>query len=120
VLKLYVVVNDIHLYQLKEREPLIIEERELPLKIVAKNGFHFSKPFYIKKYTGENILIGIGCNADNGRLWGGTAFCVLFFIIFLITGYQIVLLLANLPLLFLVYQFFLKPKEFITIETVKP
>lgn len=120
MLKLYVVINDLHLYQLKEQEPLLIEAHELPVKIVAKNGFHFSKPFYIKKYTGDNILIGIGCNADNGRLWGGTAFSVLFFIIFLITGYHIILLLANLPLLFLVYQFFLKPKEFITIETVKP
>lgn len=120
LLKLYVVVNDVHIYQLKEQEPLIIEEHQLPVKIVAKNGFHFSKPFYIKKYTGQNILLGIGCNADNGRLWGAVVFSLLFFVIFLVTGFHLVLLLANLPLLFLLYHVFIQSKEFITIETLKP
>lgn len=120
LLKLYVVVNDLHIYQLKEQEPLIIEEQDLPVKIIAKNGFHFSKPFYIKKYTGENILLGIGCNADNGRLWGAVVFSLLFFVIFLVTGFHIVLVLANLPLLFLLYHVFIKTQDFITIETLKP
>lgn len=117
---MYVVVNDVHLYQLKEQEPLIIDEQELPVKIVVKNGFHFSKPFYIKKYSGENILLGIGCKADNGSLWGAVVFSLLFFVVFFVTGFHIVLLLANLPLLFLFYQVFVKSKEFITIETLKP
>ena len=113
------MVNDVHLYQLNEQEPLLIEENELPIKIVAKNGFHFSKPMHIKKNAAENILIGIGCEADNGRLWGGIIFSLLFFIIFFASGLYIVLLLANLPLFYLVYKFFLKPKEFITIEILK-
>jgi len=61
VLKLYIVVNDSHLYQLKEQEPLMLEENNLPVKLVAKNGFHFSKPFYITKHKTGTVLIGIGC-----------------------------------------------------------
>ena len=113
------MVNDTHLYQLKEQEPLLIEQNNLPVKIVAENGFHFSKPLLIKKHPDKNILIGIGCEADNGRLWGGIIFSTLFFIIFFVTRFYPVLLLANLPLFYLMYKFFWKPKEFITIEILK-
>jgi hypothetical protein len=119
VLKLYVVVNDIHLYQLKEQEPLILDEHELPVKLVAKNGFHFSKAKYITQHAENPVLIGIGCRADNGTLWGGILFSLLFFIVFFISGIYLILLLANLPLLYLVYKFFIKPTEFITIEILK-
>ena len=119
VLKLYIVVNDNHLYQLKEQEPLVLEENDLPVKLVAENGFHFSKPFYITKHNAGTILIGIGCEADNGTLWGGILFSLLFFTIFLATHFYAVMILANLPLLYLVYKFFLKTKEFITIEILK-
>ena len=119
MLKLYIVVNDTHLYQLKEQEPLVLDEHDLPIKLMTKNGFHFSKPFYIRKHSTDNILIGIGCEVDNGRLWGGIIFSLLLFIIFWTTGLYIVMLLANLPLLYLVYKFFLKPTQFITIERLK-
>jgi len=119
VLKLYVVVNDNHIYQLNEQEPLVLDEHDLPVKLVAKNGFHFSKPAHIKRHNADKILIGVGCKADNGTLWGGIGFSLLFFIIFFASGLYVVLLLANLPLLYLVYKFFLKPKEFITIEILK-
>lgn len=119
MLKLYIVVNDNHLYQLKEQEPLLLDEHDLPIKLVAKNGFHLSKPFNIRKHTADNILIGVGCEVDNGRLWGGIIFSLFLFGIFWATDIYIVLLFANLPLLYLVYKYFLKPAEFITIERLK-
>ena len=119
ILKLYIVINDTHLYQLKEQEPLLIEENNLPIKIMAENGFHFSKPLHIAKPKTNPVLIGIGCEADNGTLWGGIIFSVLFFIIFFATGIYGVLLLANLPLFYLVYKIFWNPKEFITVEILK-
>ncbi len=113
------MVNDNHIYQLHEQQPLVLDEHHLPLKLVAKNGFHFSKPRRITKTADAAILIGIGCKADNGTLWGGVLFSLLFFIIFFATGLYVVLALANLPLLYLVYKFFLMPKEFITTEILK-
>lgn len=116
---MYVVVNDNHIYQLKEQEPLVLDEHDLPLKIMAKNGFHFSKPKNINKRNGDAVLIGIGCRADNGTLWGGIVFSILFFILFIATGLYFILLLANLPLLYLAFIFFIRSKEFITIEILK-
>ena len=119
VLRLYVVVNDTHLYQLKEEQPLTIDNIDLPVKIIAENGFHFSKPLYIKQHTGAPVVVGIGCEADNGRLWGGILISALFFIIFFVTGLYVLLLPANLPLFYLVYKFFWKPKQFITTQVLK-
>jgi hypothetical protein len=119
VLSLYIIVNDKHLYQLKEGQPLTIEAIDLPVKLVAENGFHFSKPMYIRQNTGAPVLVGIGCEADNGRLWGGIMISALFFIIFFATGLYVLLLPANLPLIYLVYKIFWKPKQFITIEILK-
>ncbi|MEI8059280.1 MAG: sugar transferase, partial [Ferruginibacter sp.] len=84
----------------------------------AKEKLQFDL-FYIKNQSSENILIGIGCEADNGRFWGGITFSVLSFVIFWITGYHLILLLANFPLIYIGYKFFLRHKVFITIEILK-
>lgn len=116
---MYIVVNDNHIYQLKEQEPLVLDEHTLPLKMIAKNGYHFSKTKNIKTNNSADILIGIGCRIDNVTLLGGALLSTLFFSLFLFTGLAIFLFLANLPLLYLVYIFFVKAKEFITVEILK-
>lgn len=119
VLKLYVVINDTQIYELIEERPLLINCDQLPMKITAKNGFHFSKPLYITKEFTPPLYIDVGCEADNGRLWGGVLISALLFVLFFALHLYIFMLLANLPLLYLVYIFFLKPKEFITVEKLK-
>jgi len=116
VLTLWVVVNDHDLYELKEQSPLIIPADKLPVKIIVKNGFHLSKSFIITQPLKENFFIDIGCEADNERLWGSILTSFLLFVVFNATKLQVFLIMANLPLLYLVYKFFLRPKEFITIE----
>lgn len=118
-LKLYVVINDTQLYELVEEKPLLINIDQLPVKITAKNGFHFSKPLYITRQFNSPLYIDVGCEADNGRLWGGVLISVLLFIMFFVTHLYLFMLLANLPLLYLVYLYFLKPMEFITVEKLK-
>ncbi len=119
VLKLYVVINDTQLYELIEERPLLINCDQLPVKITAKNGFHFSKPLYITKEFTSPLYIDVGCEADNGRLWGGILISALLFVLFFALHLYIFMLLANLPLLYLVYLFFLRPKQFITVEKLK-
>jgi hypothetical protein len=116
MLTLWVVVNDHDLYELKEQSPLIIPADKLPVKIIVKNGFHLSKPFVITQPLTENYFVDIGCEADNERLWGSILTSTLLFVVFNATKLQVFLVMANLPLLYLVYKFFLRPKEFITVE----
>ena len=119
VLKLWVIIDDKNIYDLAEGAPLLISPGKLPVKIIAQNGYHSSRPFYINDNTGDPLYIKIGCNADNEQFWGCIILSLFFFMLFFITSFIFVLFIANIPLLFLVYQFFLKHKEFITITPVK-
>ncbi len=119
VLKLWVVINDKNIYDLAEGTPLMIRPNQLPVKIIAQNGYHSSKPFYIKDSSDKPLYIKIGCNADNEQFWGCIISAAVFLILFFITGLTIMLIMANVPLVFLIYQFFFKHKEFIIITPVK-
>lgn len=119
VLKLYIVINDTQVYELREQEPLLITCDILPIRLVAHNGFHFSKPLYLRKHFDAPQYIGVGCEADNGRLWGAVLFSVLLFILFMVTGLRVFMILANVPLFYILYKFYIKAKEFITLEKMK-
>ncbi|HTB51757.1 MAG TPA: hypothetical protein VK718_03200 [Ferruginibacter sp.] len=110
------MVNDTELYELKEQKPLLISANKLPVKIIVKNGFHLSKPYYINQPLRENYFIDIGCEADNERLWGSILTSTLLFVVFIATHLQLFMVMANLPLFYIMYKFFFKSKEFITVE----
>lgn len=119
VLKLWVIVDDKNIYDLSEGKPLLIAPEKLPMKIIAQNGYHSSKPFYINNNSGKPLYLKIGCNADNEQFWGSIILSLFFFILFFITSLWFVLFVANIPLVFLIYRFFFKHKEFITITPLK-
>jgi hypothetical protein len=119
VLKLWVIVDDKNIYNLSEGKPLLIALEKLPMKIIAQNGYHSSKPFYINSNSGKPLYLKIGCNADNEQFWGSIILSLFFFILFFITSLWFVLFVANIPLVFLIYRFFFKHKEFITITPLK-
>ena len=118
-LKLWVVVDDKTIYNLAEGSPLLIHPNQLPVKIVAQNGYHASKPFFINTTLDAPVYIKVGCSADNEQFWGSIIAGLIFFVLFVLTGFYILLLLANFPILFLAYQFFYKHKEFIKITPIK-
>jgi hypothetical protein len=119
VLKLYVVVNDTHIYELNEQQPVIIENEQLPIKVTAKNGFHFSQLLTIDDNKSSVLLLGVGCQVDNGKFLGSAFLSVWLFIIFFATTNYAILALANLPILYIMYYFFWKPKEFLKVWEVK-
>ncbi len=116
VLKLYVVVNDKNIYELNEQQRIVIENEKLPVIIIAKNGFHFSKPYIVEKTKATILLIGIGCKVDNGKLIGCALLSVWLFIIYFAIHNYIILVLANLPVLYVMYYFFWKPAAFLNIS----
>ncbi|MBP6432154.1 MAG: hypothetical protein KA319_10330 [Ferruginibacter sp.] len=118
MLKLYVVVNDTHIYELNEQQPVVIEQEKLPIKVTAKNGFHFSELLTIESNISSVILLGVGCKVDNGELIGCLFLSVWLFIIYFAIHNYAILALANLPILYLMYFFFWKPKQFLHVRIV--
>jgi len=119
VLKLWVVIDDKKIFDLAEEKPLMIEPGNQPVKIIAQNGYHSSKPLYVNINPKEPLYIEVGCTADNARLWIAVISSALFFALFFVTGFSIVLLIANIPFLFLIYLFFIRHEEFITVSVLK-
>jgi hypothetical protein len=115
LLKLSIVIDDKNIYDLKEENPLLIRTDYSPTKIVAQNGYHSSKPLYIKKNTNDHVYLEVSCKANNTKLWAGLTLSVLLFVLFIVTHAVVFLILSNLPFLFLMYRFFVKHNEFITI-----
>ena len=119
-LTLWIVVDDKNMYDLVEEKPLLIEADYSLTKIVAQNGYHSSKPLYIKKDSDKPVCIEVGCKADNTKLWVSLILSFLLFVTFVITHFAIFLVLANVPFLFLMYRFFFKHEEFITVGVFNP
>jgi hypothetical protein len=118
VLKLYVVVNDTRIYELNEQQPIIIENEKQPIRVTAKNGFHFSELLTIDATTSSVILLGVGCQVDNGKFIGCAFLSIWLFIIFFATTNYGILALANLPILYIMYYFFGKPKNFLHVKLI--
>jgi CBS domain containing-hemolysin-like protein len=114
-----VVINDTHIYELNEQQPVMIENEKLPIKITAKNGFHFSELLTIDNTTSPVILLGVGCQVDNGKLIGCVLLSTWLFIIYFAIHNYVILALANLPILYIMYYFFWKPKIFLKVWEVK-
>src|SRR5260221_6834797 len=119
VLRLWVVINDSNMYDLDEEKPVMIEADHVPMKIIVNNGYHSSKPFLIQQPVDTPLYIEVGCTTDNVRLWGSIVSSMLLFALFFVTELQVILILANIPIFYLMYQFFGKHKEFITVSVLK-
>ncbi len=115
---MYVVVNNKNIYELKEQQPILIDKQEYPISIIAKNGFHFSTPLLFDETTSSILLIGVSCTIDNGKFIGCILLSSWLFIIYFSIHNYAILLLANLPILYVMYYFFWKPKEFLNVRLV--
>jgi hypothetical protein len=107
------------MYELVEQQPVIIENEKLPISLFAKNGYHFSKTIRIENSHNNHIVIGVGCNADNGKFWGSIVLSTWLFVIFFVTKFYPLLIAANLPLIYIMYLFFWKPTSFIQLQIIK-
>ncbi|UAY50722.1 hypothetical protein [Ferruginibacter albus] len=107
------------MFYLDEEKPITINADHLPIKIIANNGYHSSKPLLIETPVNAPLYIEVGCTADNLRLWVALIASILFFTLFFITGMEVLLILANIPFIYLMYRFFGNHKEFITISVLK-
>jgi hypothetical protein len=112
------VVNDHDIYECKEKEPVIINCSEKVYKIIAVNGFHSSRKLVINNKPGIRIY-EIGSYIDNVQLATGLVMTLLFFLIYIFSGILFFLFFANVPLLVMLYIFYVKRGEFIRVNLLK-
>jgi hypothetical protein len=94
---------------------VLIETSEAAIKIIVTNGFHRSREVVLHP-KGGTYFFEVESLIDNIQLSIGLLFMLLFFILYIASGLRILMLLANVPVLILLYFFYLKRKHFIQIH----
>lgn len=117
-LKLRLVVNGMHIYNLKQGKPVVVTMPTNPARIVVTDGFHITPPVQVL-YTPQRVKrFAIACIIENDVLIGGGIFMLLVFFMGLTSGLLFLRLLSALPVLYLLYLYYIKRKEFIRIRPV--
>ncbi len=115
LLRLHVVVNQNAIYELVEKKPVQIVCDNAEMTILVTNGFHHSRIVTIRPQPGV-YFYEVESRIDNIQLIIGAILLVLLFTIFIVTGLRLFMLLANLPLVILVWQFYFKRDGFLLIH----
>lgn len=116
LLKLWLIINETKLVDIKEKVPLPFYYDQLPVKIKLTNGFHTTKTLLVTTEHKLPYYISIGCRIDNGQLVGALLYAGMLFGFFFVAGGYFILLIANLPLIYICYVLFAKPKDFIVVK----
>ena len=114
-LKLRAIVNGTVIYEIKEKEPVTIHCSEPVTSIMLTNGFHHSREIKIAQKPG-NHFYEIESRIDDVQLLSGLMLMVLFFVIYIVSGVRLFMLFANVPLLLMLWHFYIKRKDFIQIH----
>ena len=97
----------------------MIECKDPITKIIITNGFHYSREVIFHQKAGTYFFEIESC-IDDVQLLTGFILSGLFYTIFVVSGMQFFILIANAPFLFLFYIFYIKKKDFIQIHRLKP
>lgn len=115
-LKLRVVVNNRDIYPLPDTEPVVIPvEKDCP-RIVITDGFHFTKPLELVFKEPAYFNFNVVCAIDDLQLLTAFLFLVLLYLLGFLTGIFIVKALSFLPIIWLLFRYYLNRKEFIRIK----
>jgi hypothetical protein len=114
------VVNNHHLYELAEAAPVAIPFADAAVTLMVTNGFHASEPLQLTFEPGSTYFFQVNALVNNT----GLAFILLaslaFFALYVLNGSGLLLIAANLPILALVWIFFLQPKRAILLKPWQP
>ena len=117
-LSLRLVVNGMHIYPLKKGKPVVVNVPTNPARLVVTDGFHITAPVQIH-YAPQRIrYFAIACVVENDVLIGGAVFMLLLFFMGLTSGIVLLWLLSISPILYLLFLYYVKRREFIRIRPV--
>ncbi len=115
-MKLRVIVNNKDIYPLLNENPVIIPVESNHPKIVATDGFHFTKPLELNYSEPSYYRFRVDCAIDDMQLFCGGFTLVVFYLIGFFTGVFFVKLLSFLPILWFLFVYYINRKDFIRIR----
>ncbi len=107
-----------HIYALMQNRPVVINLQTNPSKLVVTDGFHITAPLQITYSPKRTYYFTIACIVENDVLVGGFIFMLILFFMGFSSGLIFLQLLSVSPVLYLLFLYYIKRKEFIQIRPV--
>ena len=114
-LKLRLVVNGMHIYNLRRNQPVLITVPTNPARVVVTDGFHITQPIELK-YRKHVSYFDIVCAVDNDVLVGGLIFMLMFFAMGASSGVLALQIFSLLPIGYVLFLYYIRRNEFIKIR----
>ena len=112
-------MNNKEIYPLLSDKPVVIEVRDNHPKIVVTDGFHFTKPIELNYKEPSYYHFKVVCSIDDTQLLGNFFVLIVFYLLGFYTGVFAMKLLSFLPLLYLLFAYYIDRKSFLQIKQDK-
>jgi hypothetical protein len=116
MLPVRVIVDNKEIYPLSGDKPVIIEVKDKHPRIVVTDGFHFTKPIELNYKVPSYYHFKVVCSIDDLQLLGNIFALIMFYLLGFLTGNFILKLLSFLPVLVLLFAYYLDRKEFLQVK----
>lgn len=111
-----VIVDGMTICNLEKDQNVIIPAQSSHSKIVATDGYHYTKPIDVDHQHKRIRFIKIGCAIDDNLLITGFVLLVLFYVIGITSGIIFLTLLSVFPILYFLYLYYIKKHRFLHVE----
>ena len=117
-LKIRAVVNGTDIYPLADTKPIVIPVDENNPKIVVTDGFHYTKPLKLVYNEMPVYCFKVSCSiSDRQLLWGFIVWCI-FYLSGLYTDALVLKVFSFIPLIYLLFFYYLNREQFIRLVPV--
>lgn len=119
ILNVRVIVNNKEIYPLSNTEPVIIEVKDNHSRIVVTDGFHFTRPIDLTYKQPSYYHFKVVCSIDDLQLLGNAFVLIVFYLLGFFTDTFALKLLSFLPILYLLFAYYIDRNSFIQIKQDK-
>lgn len=117
-LRLRLIVNGTYIYSLVKNKPIIVSIPTNPSKIVVTDGFHITKPLEVTYSHTRTYYFKIVCGIENDQLLVGAIIAALVYMMGATSGMIILQILSMSPVIYFLFLYYIKRKEFIQIRPI--
>ena len=118
-LNLRAIIDNKDIYPLPNRKRIIIPVEKSNFNIVITDGFHITKPLRLSYDQPGYFNFEVTCIVDDLALLGGTFMLIVFYLLGLFTGFLILKLLSFLPVIFLLFFYYINRRNFLKLAKAK-
>ncbi|HQW44097.1 MAG: hypothetical protein IPF69_09985 [Chitinophagaceae bacterium] len=117
-LKIRAIVNGREIYPLLNTRPVVIPVLENNPRIVITDGYHITPPLKLVYKEMHTYCFNVVCAISDRQLLTGAIILSLLYISGLYTGFLVFKVFSFMPLIYLLFFYYLNRKEFIKLVPV--